>query len=442
MFEITFPNPGADVAVFHFDFPFFQAADINVELDGELLSPAQYNLVPKQGAAISGIPYVGGHVEFSAAPGGSVRIFRRLRLQRDISYQPTEPILAVSLNRDFNFLLNVAKELGLLVEHIRISVESLDELGDLDIDAINDLILEIRNMGDLATEADLAVLRDALASLADTVQDLANRPIDGGNVDLSVIENQIFELEALIALLPGHTNKIAELSERIDKLSVPEIDMDALLDILRKDEIWELLAKSFGLDPAPIGSIINMAARDDDALTAAGYLPLHDDASPRCKEFYADLYAKIQGTAWIASESDDAFFLRDLSGLFLRGVGGLADKPGVLQEGSVPAIRGALGGLGLKEDNRIDGLGAFRGGQNIRGPFIRHSGGNQSGTSWQQPGWVFDSSDNNQAMATGTLINGPLNNNTKGDHGRRNETAPDNVSVFYYIKAMPASAGN
>ena len=247
MFEVNYPNPGADMTVFHFDFPFFQTADINVEVDGELVAPDMYNLIPNPAAVNSGIPYVGGTVEFSDTAVGAVRIFRRLVLERSISYQPTEPIMAVSLNRDFNFLLNAAKELNLKLAEVRMSIESIDELGDLDIDAINDLIADIRNMGDLATEADLNILRDEMLLLAEAVQYLADRQGTGVvDVDLSgieaaitLIENQIFEIEAAIAAIPNHTaaiqeikSDIAEVSERVDNIQLPDIDIDELKYVL------------------------------------------------------------------------------------------------------------------------------------------------------------------------------------------------------------------
>ncbi len=90
---------------FVFAFPFFQAADISVALNGVVLNSSEYDLNINS-------EYDGGTVSFVDAPyaNNTIDIYRQIKLERTIDYQPLLKIKPESLNSDFNFLLEAFKD--------------------------------------------------------------------------------------------------------------------------------------------------------------------------------------------------------------------------------------------------------------------------------------------------------------------------------------------
>ena len=101
MYKISYTGDAVQTE-FPFAFPFFQNADVNVTIAGELAAAdaGVYSVVPNE-------DFTGGTVVFAVAPDKDVHIeiFRRVALSRVIDYQPTAPIDPESLNSDFNFIL-------------------------------------------------------------------------------------------------------------------------------------------------------------------------------------------------------------------------------------------------------------------------------------------------------------------------------------------------
>jgi hypothetical protein len=112
MNKTTYIADGVAVDGFYFNFPFFQDEDVRVTLDGRLLGADEYGVHANEAGDADDAPYGGGGIEFAAAPaaGAEIAIFRSLKLQRVIDYQPTLPISQTMLNRDMNFFIEVMKE--------------------------------------------------------------------------------------------------------------------------------------------------------------------------------------------------------------------------------------------------------------------------------------------------------------------------------------------
>ena len=107
----------------------------------------------------------------------------------------------------------------------------------------------------------------------------------------------------------------------------------------------------------------------------------------------------------------------NLTGAFARCSGGLADElSSEMQLGSVSAIRGTFAAAGLNWNVWVSATGALA---------VGESSGPGQGSSLQSGAVtatiLFDSS----------RINGA--NNIRGDHGRRNESAPDNFTFIQYL---------
>jgi len=92
---------------FAFDFEFFQPRDVRVAVNDSMLSAAEYNLAHAEDNTRGGV------ISFANPPaeGNRIDIFRRIYLERFISYQPTAKIEPEALNADFRFLLEAFKDL-------------------------------------------------------------------------------------------------------------------------------------------------------------------------------------------------------------------------------------------------------------------------------------------------------------------------------------------
>lgn len=104
MYKVSYTGDG-NMTEFLFSFPFFQAEDIKVALDNVVITHG-LSVVPNE-------MFDGGVVVFEEAPAPNTKIdiFRRISLNRNIDYQPTDKIDPEHLNLDFNFLLEAFKDL-------------------------------------------------------------------------------------------------------------------------------------------------------------------------------------------------------------------------------------------------------------------------------------------------------------------------------------------
>jgi hypothetical protein len=146
----------------------------------------------------------------------------------------------------------------------------------------------------------------------------------------------------------------------------------------------------------PAGSVITMPVK----YLHSGYLLC--DGSAVSRTTYSKLFAVI-GTTYGAGNSSSTFNLPNFQGMFLRGAGGNADTVGTKQLESVPNITGTTKSM---DDNSGSYSGAF-----YHMGFIDDASGTMRGSYAG-----FDASLSNAA------------------YGRRNEVAPANYSVYYYIR--------
>ena len=105
MYKISYIGDGAQCE-FAFAFPIFQPADVRTAIDSEIISDLEYNVFANP-------DLTGGNLVFAVAPasGTQVDVFRKIRLQRFIDYQPTAKIDPEQLNSDFNFLLEAFRDM-------------------------------------------------------------------------------------------------------------------------------------------------------------------------------------------------------------------------------------------------------------------------------------------------------------------------------------------
>ena len=185
------------------------------------------------------------------------------------------------------------------------------------------------------------------------------------------------------------------------------------------------------MDTAPIGTIITQPVRDDIALGALGYLPMMGGGNLYPKALYPDLWAKIQGTEWVAEEVGPSFRLRDMSNQFVRGKGSLTEECGKVQEDGAPNIEGRarIRGTEARATGIIQTVDAIRGafGGGFSG-LIEHSfetrtagGNNNTGQISGPRDLLYNASWSNPKYRPDVV-----------------EVRPTNVSVHYYIKASDA----
>ncbi|MDR3208251.1 MAG: hypothetical protein LBT45_00175 [Rickettsiales bacterium] len=177
MNEITYQSSGGNIAEFYFDFPFFQTDDVKVMLNGQLLESDSYAVRGNESGAASDIPYNGGSVEFPTAPAAGVKItiFRRLKLERGIDYQPTLPISQTMLNQDMSFFIECAKEFNERLNNL-LALENFDaEEITARLEAINEQIESLDDLTDFAHTSDLEPITAAITNISAALQELSEQ---------------------------------------------------------------------------------------------------------------------------------------------------------------------------------------------------------------------------------------------------------------------------
>ena len=105
MYKVSYVADGITTE-YDFVFPFFQAADVRVSINGQDLPETEYSVLENP-------DFDGGRIAFAVplAPDTCIDIYRQISLSRVVDYQPTEKIDPEHLNSDFNFLLEAFKDL-------------------------------------------------------------------------------------------------------------------------------------------------------------------------------------------------------------------------------------------------------------------------------------------------------------------------------------------
>ena len=111
MQKVSYMGNGATTE-FTFNFPYFENTDVVVTKNGA--AATGYNIVGNSAGLDADIPYTGGTVVFETAPSAmdSITIARNLPMERQYDYQPLVKIDPTTLNQDFNYLLELFKDLA------------------------------------------------------------------------------------------------------------------------------------------------------------------------------------------------------------------------------------------------------------------------------------------------------------------------------------------
>jgi hypothetical protein len=105
MHKISFIGNGSQCE-FAFAFPIFQPADVRAAINEEVVPNNGYNV-------FANADLIGGNVVFANPPAtdAKIDIFRKIKLDRFIDYQPAAKIDPEKLNADFNFLLEAFRDM-------------------------------------------------------------------------------------------------------------------------------------------------------------------------------------------------------------------------------------------------------------------------------------------------------------------------------------------
>ena len=156
MNQVSYTGDGK-TCEFHFNFPFFKDTDVRVFVNGQIVTD-EIGITKIESGSDSDIPYSGGIVYFAYAPnsGSTITIDRRIKLERDIDYQPTLPIGTTNLNRDLNFCVEALKDLYSVLENVP---------GLTEVIALGEQITNLPNLSELAKLSDISPLSTAIATL-------------------------------------------------------------------------------------------------------------------------------------------------------------------------------------------------------------------------------------------------------------------------------------
>lgn len=191
-------------SVFPFDFPFWQAADLQVSIDGELLNAADFTvegLYVQNGSAVEG-GYGSGVVTLNTAVSNvSVMIDRFVEASRESQFSRAAPLGMPSLNSDLNKLTARQQDVARLAR--RIQFEGLTQ--GLDAAGSREAIQALGRLENLADIDDAADARQNLnlgdrACVLDFISDSATRAaIMSGTLTTDVSD----AIEAAFASLPA-----------------------------------------------------------------------------------------------------------------------------------------------------------------------------------------------------------------------------------------------
>lgn len=133
---------------FVFNASCFNLGDIHVCINGNELTSG-FNIKYIKNENNAGMPYTVSAVELDTAPISTdvITIYREIQLVRVVDYQPTTPIDTDALNQDFNFTIEVLKDLsdkvhtfettyknaasGVLLKRIDATMDAIDALGNI-----------------------------------------------------------------------------------------------------------------------------------------------------------------------------------------------------------------------------------------------------------------------------------------------------------------------
>lgn len=163
---------------FYFTFQFFLKSDVIVEVNSQ---PAtNYNLIPNSSGLNADIPFSGGCVCFSKPPKQTdvVTIYRNLPLKRIADYQPTVPYDPKTLNYDFNYLMELIKDLRDDMATISNQPSESKNKEEIDVlsakfDVVLSVLKNLKEQLDQEPDIDLSAINASIDSLAASISDLS-----------------------------------------------------------------------------------------------------------------------------------------------------------------------------------------------------------------------------------------------------------------------------
>lgn len=184
--------------VFHFDFSFFQRADIQVTINDQ--APwIEYGLVIGKPNPTASFPYTGGAVMFSRAPvaGSRIEITRNFVLQRPVDYQEMAQPTPTELNLDGNFFLENIRDLWEKIGGINNALAVINDPQKIDylIKLIAEVKPKLENLNNLSgMDEQIAQISQQLQTMNGNIGSLNDR-IDGIDDDIDGIQTDIANID-------------------------------------------------------------------------------------------------------------------------------------------------------------------------------------------------------------------------------------------------------
>lgn len=180
MHTVTFIADGK-TKDFYFTFPFFLKTDVIIEVNSQ---PAtNYTMICIKNGLNADIPFGGGRVHFNKPPKSAevITIRRHLPLTRIADYQPTALYNPTALNHDFNYLMEVMKDMRSVVDNLQTQSTDTANSEQTDkisrqitqiISALDDINVRLDEIGQPTGSVDLSEIHSSIENLANSVDTL------------------------------------------------------------------------------------------------------------------------------------------------------------------------------------------------------------------------------------------------------------------------------
>ena len=193
MKKTTFIADG-NIKKFSFDFPFFLKSNVVVTVNG---APAtNYNMVCVSNGMNANIPFSGGYIMFTRPPkyGDVVTISRSLPLDRVVDYQPTAEIKPTAINQDFNYMIEILKDM---------------------MTGISDIV---NQPSESQNKDRIDTIGAQIEMILSDIEELNTRITAGGTGDGDGTTVDLTGIQASIATLTTRCNELAATIENMDTL--------------------------------------------------------------------------------------------------------------------------------------------------------------------------------------------------------------------------------
>lgn len=205
MAKVTYTADGR-AKVFHFDFPFFNRADVMVAVNGNT-APTGIAIQTGRPSDTDTFPYTGGAVHFATAPrtGAYIEIWRDMRMTRPCDYQDLCQPTPHELNRDFNFNLENMKDFRDRLAEFDNSYANILNISDMPqlIVKIEQLTAAIENFGDIGViETTIDTIQGDIDELSGRVDTLSARPVVDPST-ITALQEEVTRLSARLDAIAG-----------------------------------------------------------------------------------------------------------------------------------------------------------------------------------------------------------------------------------------------